>query len=118
MYTGFTDRSFDVGLKCIQALQIGVWVLGYIVAAWRLDFWGFAKMQLFADWNVGVVLKRYSQNRSKHIKGSKERLFIMTQIHRLQICWGNSLCQAVKRHLNNSCSQRRVLVFALIMLVI
>ena len=42
-------------------------------------------MQLFADWNVGVVLKSYSQNRSKHIKGSKERLFIMTQTHSQQI---------------------------------
>ena len=60
-------------------------MLSCIVAAWRLDFWGFAKMQLFADWNAGVVLKRYSQNRFKHIKGSKERFFIMTQTHCLQI---------------------------------
>ena len=60
-------------------------MLYYTVAAWRLDFWGFAQMQLFADWNVGVVLKSYSQNRSKHIKGSKERLFIMTQTHSQQI---------------------------------
>ena len=45
-------------------------------------------MQLFADWNVGVVLKRYSQNRSRHIKDSKERLFIMTQTHSLQMFWG------------------------------
>ena len=45
---------------------------------------------------------------SKHIKDSKESLFIMTQAHNLKFRGGgvggggNSLRQATKRHLNNS----------------
>ena len=33
---------------------------------------------------------------------NKERLFTITQTHNLQIFRGNLLCQATKRHLNNS----------------
>ena len=39
--------------------------------------------------------------RSKHIKGSKERLFIMTRTQPANFR-GNPLCQVTKRHLNNS----------------
>ena len=38
----------------------------------------------------------------QHIKRSKERLFIMTQTHNLQIFEVIPLYQATKRHLNNS----------------
>ena len=41
------------------------------------------------------------QTLSKYIKGPKEHLFIMTQTN-LQIFAGNPLCQATKRHLNDS----------------
>ena len=43
-----------------------------------------------------------SEIKSKHTKDSTGRLFIMTQTHNLQVFGGNPLCQATKRHLNNS----------------
>ena len=35
-------------------------------------------------------------------KSSKERFFIMTQTHNMEIFGGNPLRQVTKRHLNNS----------------
>ena len=42
--------------------------------------------------------------KSKYIEASKEDLFIRTETHNLHfyIFYGNHLCQATKRHLNNS----------------
>ena len=40
-------------------------------------------------------------NKGPNKKGSKERLFIMTRTHNMQIFGGNPIVQATKRHLNN-----------------
>ena len=61
---------------------------------------GVAKGRAMMFQLVALHLLQVFNTRSKHITGSKER-YLLGQ-DKTSKFWGNPLCQATKRHLNNS----------------
>ena len=93
-----TDCSANLLILRVRTRRLVPRLVRYYVAKIRGSFLvaPLAELTNIPDYFQSICENLSSKTRSKHIKGSKERLFIRTQTQ------SANLCQATKRHLNKS----------------